>query len=123
MKGNYFFGRMGKALAAIKQTVIFASRTPESDKVSARLLLKLHRPLGEGPAVEWADGDKEWYYQGKLHRPLGEGPAVEYANGDKYWYYKGKLHRPSSEGPAIECVDGEKEYYEYGIWKKSYKTH
>ena len=38
---------------------------------------KIHR-MGN-PAIVWADDNKEWYYEGKLHRPLGEGPAIEYA--------------------------------------------
>jgi hypothetical protein len=42
----------------------------------------------DGPAIEWADGDKEWYVDDKLHRL--DGPAIEYANGDKYWYVDGK---------------------------------
>jgi len=42
----------------------------------------------DGPAVEWCDGDKEWFLEGKHHRE--GGPAVEYSNGDKYWYLNGK---------------------------------
>ena len=38
---------------------------------------KIHR-MGN-PAIVWADDNKEWYYEGKLHRPLGEGPDIEYA--------------------------------------------
>jgi len=38
----------------------------------------------DGPAVEWADGDKEWYQNGLRHRE--DGPALEYASGAKYWY-------------------------------------
>jgi len=36
----------------------------------------------------YANGDKEWYLNGKRHRE--DGPAVEYANGDKSWYLNGK---------------------------------
>jgi len=42
----------------------------------------------DGPAVEWADGTKQWCIHDKLHRT--DGPAVEYANGTKQWYFKGK---------------------------------
>ena len=45
----------------------------------------LHR-IG-GPAVELANGHKEWWVNGKRHRI--DGPAVEYANRDKYWYVEG----------------------------------
>ena len=49
----------------------------------------LHRE--DGPAVEYANGDKCWYLNDKLHRE--DGPAVEYANGDKVWYIKiGRAH-------------------------------
>ena len=66
---------------------------------------KLHRE--DGPAIEWADGYKEWYRNGNLHRE--DGPAVEYANGTKSWYRNGNLHR--EDGPAVERADGSKEWY------------
>ena len=40
---------------------------------------KLHRE--DGPAIEWADGDKIWYLNDKRHRE--DGPAIEWANGYK----------------------------------------
>ena len=58
---------------------------------------KRHR--SDGPAVERADGTKEWFVNGKLHR--SDGPAVEFPEGTKLWYVDGKRHR--SDGPAIEC--------------------
>ena len=42
----------------------------------------------DGPAVEYADGSKAWYVDGKSHRL--DGPAVEYADGIKVWYVDGK---------------------------------
>ncbi len=45
----------------------------------------LHRK--NGPAVEYADGEKRWYLNGKCHRE--DGPAVEYAYGSKEWWLKG----------------------------------
>lgn len=42
----------------------------------------------DGPAVEWYDGDKAWYIDGKRHRL--DGPAVEYANENKYWFINGQ---------------------------------
>ena len=65
----------------------------------------LHR-VG-GPAVEWADGDKSWWLNGKLHRQ--HGPAVEYLNGTKEWWLNGNIHR--TDGPAIEYADGSKEWW------------
>ena len=40
-----------------------------------------------GPAVEYANGDKHWYFNGKWHRV--DGPAIEYANGNKEWWMDG----------------------------------
>jgi len=65
----------------------------------------LHRI--DGPAAEYANGDKIWYVNGKRHRL--DGPALEYANGDKKWYVDGKLHRV--DGPAVEYFDGSKSWF------------
>ena len=46
----------------------------------------LHRD--DGPAVEFANGHKEWYQNGQRHRT--DGPAVEWWAGDKSWYINGK---------------------------------
>jgi len=55
------------------------------------------------------DGDK-FYYKDKaktiLHRE--DGPAVEWADGDKVWFVNGKQHR--LDGPAIELNDGYKSW-------------
>jgi hypothetical protein len=88
----------------------------------------LHRE--DGPAVEYSDGSKEWYLNGRRHREgesavefayglkkwyiNGElhregGPAVEYSSGKREWYFHGKRHR--EEGPAIECPDGRREWH------------
>ena len=50
------------------------------------------------PAVQWDNGDEEWWYLDKLHRV--DGPAIYYNNGEfrEYWCH-GKLHR--EDGPAI----------------------
>ena len=66
---------------------------------------QLHRL--DGPAVEYAEGFKEWWAEGKLHRL--DGPAIEYADGHKAWYVDGKRHR--IDGPAIKWADGYKEWY------------
>ncbi len=66
---------------------------------------KRHRT--DGPAIEWVDGDREWHLNGKLHRT--DGPAVEYPNGHKLWYLNGKRHR--TDGPAIIYANGDKGWY------------
>tara|TARA_S200002703_G_scaffold82972_2_gene71486 strand:- start:219 stop:596 length:378 start_codon:yes stop_codon:yes gene_type:complete len=65
----------------------------------------------DGPAIEFADGYKLWYFNDKLHRE--DGPAVEHINGEKSWWVNGYLHR--LDGPAIEHADGEKQWYLKGV--------
>lgn len=60
---------------------------------------KYHRV--DGPAIEYANGRKEWWLNGNRHRL--DGPAIDYGDniGDrKEWYVNGLLHRV--DGPAIE---------------------
>jgi hypothetical protein len=61
----------------------------------------------DGPAVEYADGSKEWFVNGKLHRT--DGPAIEWADGGRAWWLDGKLHR--LDGPAVEYANGSKAWY------------
>jgi len=42
----------------------------------------------DGPAIEKANGHKEWYINDELHRD--DGPAVEWSDGTKEWYKNGK---------------------------------
>ena len=70
---------------------------------------KIHRV--DGPAVEYANGDKSWWVNGRCHRT--DGPAVEYVNGRKEWYLNGKHHR--EDGPAAEYADGNKAWYLNGV--------
>jgi len=53
---------------------------------SDREMTILHRE--DGPAIEWTDGYKSWYLDGKRHRE--DGPAIEWASGYKSWYLNGK---------------------------------
>lgn len=72
-------------------------------------LMVKHRT--DGPAVEWADGGREWYVDGKYHRI--DGPAKEYNSGHKEWRVNGKLHR--TDGPAYEGANGTKGWYIDGV--------
>ena len=51
-------------------------------------------------------GLAKFYGRSKFHRE--DGPAIEWANGTKNWYVNGKRHR--EDGPAVECANGEKEW-------------
>ena len=85
---------------------------PEMDSVGNKRWYnaagQLHRL--DGPAIEYADGDKDWYQNGQIHRL--DGPAIEWADGEKSWYQNGQLHRLG--GPAYEEANGYKEWYLYG---------
>lgn len=69
----------------------------------------LHK--ANGPAIEWDNGTREWYKDGKLHRE--DGPAIEWNYGTREWHIDGKLHR--LDGPAYHSVTGEKIYCVLGI--------
>ena len=113
---------------------------------SDKAMTYFHRT--DGPAIEWSDGNKEWYAYGKRHRLDGPAiendkgrewfvdgkrhrygaPAVEYCDGTKEWFVDGKRHR--MDGPAIECVSGsqawringesisEDEFYKRTDWRE-----
>jgi hypothetical protein len=61
----------------------------------------------DGPAIEYANGTKHWYLNGKCHR-IG-GPAVIFADGTKFWHLNGKLHR--TDGPAQEWASGGRSWF------------
>ena len=69
----------------------------------------------DGPAIEWLDGSKQWFVDGKLHRM--DGPAIEYADGRNLWFVNGELHR--TDGPAVEWSDGRKAWYVNGKLHRS----
>jgi len=52
--------------------------------------------------IEWRREDNNL-----LHRE--GGPAIEWANGNKYWCYNGKLHR--ADGPAVQFLENIKQYH------------
>ena len=76
-----------------------------------KAMTKCHRE--DGPAIEYANGDKVWWLDGKRHRE--DGAAVEWADGYKEWHINGKLHR--EDGPALECANG------YNAWYLDGKLH
>lgn len=64
----------------------------------------------DGPAMEYHNGDKVWYVNGRLHRE--DGPAREYVHGSKQWWFNDKPHR--LDGPAFEFHNGDKEWWVNG---------
>ena len=63
-----------------------------------------------GPAIEYNDGLRYWFIDGKYHR-VG-GPAIEHNGGLQIWCIDGKRHREN--GPAIIRVNGSKLWYIHG---------
>ena len=61
----------------------------------------------DGPAVDWAHGEKQWYYYGRLHR--ADGPAIENEDGRREWWQNGYRHRVV--GPAVIWADGSTEWW------------
>jgi hypothetical protein len=61
----------------------------------------------DGPAIEWSNGSKLWFVNGKRHRL--DGPAVEWSDGSKSWWVDDKLHR--LDGPAVEYPSGRNAWY------------
>lgn len=65
----------------------------------------LHRE--DGPAIEYADGSKMWYFNGNRHRE--DGPAIESPKGYRMWYANDLPHR--EDGPALIREDGTENWY------------
>ena len=64
----------------------------------------------DGPAIENANGAKQWFRSGTRHRD--DGPAIERPGGNNDWYRNGKLHR--DDGPAIDWKNSTKQWYRDG---------
>lgn len=71
----------------------------------------LNRRLDK-PAVICADGTREWFRNGRQHRD-GDLPAVEYADGTCEWWKKDRRHR-DGDLPAVEYADGTREWWRDG---------
>ena len=72
----------------------------------------------DADVTKWCYQDGYWQWQnskGQRHRE--NGPAIEYPNGSKTWYLNGKLHR--EDGAAIERADGSKEWWVNGEWQRT----
>jgi hypothetical protein len=76
------------------------------NKIWRNRIGQFHRTNGD-PAIERADGSKEWWVNGKQHRT--DGPAVVFSNGDKEWWVNNQRHR--TDGPAVWDENGDKEWW------------
>ena len=66
---------------------------------------QLHRE--DGPAIEYANSNKEWWQNDQRHRT--DGPAMTHTDGFSVWFQNGLRHR--TDGPAVEYADGSKEWW------------
>jgi len=82
-------------------------RYEEDGKVSYYKDGMLHRE--DGPARDFANGDRLWFLNDKPHRE--DGPAHD-TSKLKIWYLNGVLHR--DDGPAFEHERGRKEWIVHG---------
>ena len=65
----------------------------------------------DGPAVDRAGGQREWWVRGLRHRK--DGPAIVHADGCREYYHNGLRHREN--GPAVEdCASGTREWFVHG---------
>jgi hypothetical protein len=81
--------------------------TVDKDKTICWYNDKDQRHRLDGPAIEWANGSKAWWVDGKYHRL--DGPAYDGFDGSKSWYVNGKRHR--LDGPAYIYADGYKGWF------------
>lgn len=84
----------------------------DGDKLWMNAAGELHRDGGL-PAVERANGNKQWWVNGARHRDGGL-PAVDRFDGDKEWWVNGVLHRDGGL-PAIEFTFGFKQWWIHGV--------
>lgn len=78
-------------------------------KLEDILVLDIFEDNSIHPHLIFPNGTKTWSYWGsfeRLHR-TNDLPAIEYANGDKEWWKFGKRHRIN--GPAV--IYGNKQYW------------
>ena len=69
-----------------KEQFIHITESGNKFYYSDRDMTILHRE--DGPAVEWYDGSKSWFLNGKRHRE--DGPAYEDVRGTKAWFLNGE---------------------------------
>jgi hypothetical protein len=81
-------------------------KTTYDDYVEWSLDGIIHRV--SGPAIEWPNGDREWYRYGRLHRRVVAGPARDTAAMQE-WYEYGRRHR--RDGAAVIHADGACEWW------------
>jgi hypothetical protein len=93
----------------MKAQYIYINEYGSKEYFSDKEMVVRHRE--DGPALEWADGDKFWYRDGLVHRE--DGPAIDCSNGTKKWYRDGLVHR--EDGPALIYSNGSKYWYIDGV--------
>jgi hypothetical protein len=94
---------------ALFETLVLVCRVDTYGTVHYYNALGQHHRV-HGPAIEYPDGQREWYQNGLLHRL--DGPAIEHPCGFRAWYQTGQLHR--TDGPAVIYSDGVRDWFQNG---------
>jgi hypothetical protein len=55
-----------------------------------------------GPAIEWIEGTKEWWLNGKRHRVAG--PAYDHQNGYKEWWFDGEKYSEAEHKRLVKMM-------------------
>lgn len=85
-------------------------RTEYEDRVEYTRNGLFHRPRGL-PAIEYTDGQQEWWVNGERYRPRNL-PTIVAADGTRYWHDRnGDFYRPNGL-PTEERPDGTLIWYD-----------
>jgi len=71
--------------------------------------------FNDKPAIEWDDGDKRWYENGKVHRLEGPAYIAIYRNFIEHYYYKNNLLHRLLKPAFIRLDNGIKSHEAYYI--------
>ena len=61
----------------------------------------LHRE--DGPAIEYYNGTKVWFVNGKRHRT--DGPAYDYAEGDREWWLNDERYSEEEHKRLVKMIN------------------
>jgi hypothetical protein len=93
---------MGKVIIKIKVMTEYKVEVTEFDTRWYNLKDELHRE--DGPAVEYLDGYKAYYINGKRHRE--DGPAIENENrGEAYYINDQYLTEQEFNNRTNPCIN------------------
>ena len=111
---DFYYNGKSEDYPELSEDIAIPEDKDENDKDSspAMSVMMVERwediPKNYTGIIEYPDGTKYWYLNGKLHRT--DGPAIEYADGTKSWYLNGEVQRsekPSDKNPEDKTPNQE----------------